>query len=743
MKTTNKPFGLQQKIMVIALLAAFGPAHAAADEDEALAALAKPDSAVSVGLGAASGDKSLYGQYNGLRNNGPKLLLDVDINKRDDATGTWTLIQGRNLGLDDRDLNASYLKQGDWRISAEYSALTHRDPRTINTSLGNAGTTTPTIGLLAVPGSGADLNLSTKREGISLGGGKWITPHLLFELNFKNEDKDGARLSGRGIACGAFSSVYNVCGAGPGTAALLANTTGAMLFLPEPINSTTKQIDAKLSYSDKNLKLNGGYYGSFFTNGYGSLNPGVSGNLVNPNGSVLDTSVVPGNSLLGFMQQPIALPPNNQAHKLYVGGNYAFTPTTHATFKYAYTRATQHADFAGMGLIGAPAGVSNLDGVVNSSLGQFGLTARPMPKLSLLGNVRYEDRDDKTPIASYTVTGASPSGVTTFTNYQHSSKKLDGKLEAGYSFPDNYRGTLGLDYQSVKRDRPVSTALIDGLTGLREDTHELGYRAELRRSMSETLNASVAFVHAKRDGSSWLSITPGAGFPALSDAAIFSANGAFPTTMEDRTRDKVKISADWTPIASLSLQLMFEDGKDSYTAPTNQGLRDTDMNAYGIDAVWTLSDKWRFTGYWNQGIQTLHVNQAGYLAELENRNRSVAFGVVGKPSPKYDVGATVSYMNDRNRYQQSPGVGSGAVALAGGGLPDVNYRVTALKLFGKYALDKNADLRIDLLHQRAQLDDWTWASNGTSFAYSDNTTVSLQPTQNVTFIGVSYIYKFK
>jgi len=740
MKTTKKTFRLSQKVMVLSLLAVFGPAHADDDEDAALAALAKPDSTVSAGLGAASGDKSLYGQYNGLRNDGAKLLFDVDINKRDDASGTWTLLQGRNLGLDDRDLSASYLKQGDWRISADYSALTHRDPRTINTGLLNAGSTTPGIGLLAIPGSGTDLNLSTKREGVSVGGGKWITPHLLFELNFKNEDKDGARLSGRGIACGAFSSVYNVCGAAPGTAALLASTTGAMLFLPEPINSTTKQIDAKLSYSNKNLRLNGGYYGSFFTNGYGSLNPGMSGNLSNPNGSVLDTGVVPGASLLAFMQQPIALPPDNQAHKLYLDGNYAFTPTTRATFRYAYTHATQNADYAGMGLTGAPAGVSNLDGVVNNSLAQFGVTARPIAKLSLLGNVRYEDKEDETPIALYTVTGASPSGATTFTNSQSSSRKLNGKLEASYSLPDNYRGTLGLDYQSAHRDRPVSTTLIDGLSGLREDTHELGYRAELRRSMSETINATVSFVHTKRDGSSWLSLTPGAGFPAVSDAAIFNANGAFPTTLEDRTRDKVKAMADWTPLAALSLQFTLEDGKDSYTAPTEQGLRDTDVKAYGLDAVWTLSDKWKFTAYWNQNKQTLHVNQAGYLAELANSNDSASLGVIGKPSAKYDVGASLSYMNDRNRYQQS--LGSGA-ALVGGGLPNINYRVTALKLFGKYALDKNADVRLDLLHQRAKLDDWTWASNGTPFVYSDNTSVSLQPSQNVTFIGISYIYKFQ
>ncbi len=52
-----------------------------------------------------------------------------------------------------------------------------------------------------------------------------------------------------------------------------------------------------------------------------------------------------------------------------------------------------------MGLTGAPAGVSSLGGVMDTNLAQFGLTARPMPGLTLLANVRYEDKNDKTPLA--------------------------------------------------------------------------------------------------------------------------------------------------------------------------------------------------------------------------------------------------------------------------------------------------------------------------------------------------------
>jgi hypothetical protein len=74
--------------------------------------------------------------------------------------------------------------------------------------------------------------------------------------------------------------------------------------------------------------------------------------------------------------------------------------------------------------------------------------------------------------------------------------------------------------------------------------------------------------------------------------------------------------------------------------------------------------------------------------------------------------------------------------------PDETYRSTSLKLFGKYALDKASEVQVELLHQRMDYDQWTWGSGGVPFAYADNSTATIQPVQNVTFIGGRYIFKF-
>lgn len=688
---------------------------------------AKPQSWVSFGMGGISGDsneRALFGQYNGLRKSNGYFLIDADFTKHDEESGVWTTFQGRNLGLDDRELRFSQKRQGDWKYSAEYSELTRIYPRTVSTGVQGIGTAN-----LTVDGSAAktDVELQTKRKSVTLGAEKWLSPSLQFEANFKSENKDGARLFGYGINCGAASAFTTVtCPTTP------TNGVGALLMLPEPIDSNIKQFDAKLNYSGEKYMLSGAYYGSFYTNANGAINQTIAG-LVAPNGGAIDL-LTPGTSgaqVLAYMQSPMALSPDNQAHQLSLAGNYAFTPSTRVTFKFARTHATQHENFDSMGLTTHPAGVNDLGGVLDTTLTQIGLTARPMAKLSVLANLRYEDKNDKTPLNLY-------SPVAGNTNGADSLKKQTSKLEASYQLPNNYRATLGADYETVNRGVPESTVKPGGLSMLREETRELGWRAELRGTMSESFNAGVSYLNSKRDGSGWLQAVQGT--PILSDAgaaALSSGAPNTPYTTMDRQRDKLRLSADWSPNERLSLQLLVEDGKDKYNEPHTaayaRGLNDARVRLYSVDASYTLSDMWRLTGYVSQGEQTTHVNFS-YRAELENTNTALGIGVRGKPYGRFEVGGDLSYSNDKNRY--------GQLQATTTVLPDVTFRQTTLQFFGKFALEKNADIRVDLVHQRTYLDEWTWESNGTSFFYSDNTTISMDQNQNVTFIGASYSYKF-
>jgi MtrB/PioB family decaheme-associated outer membrane protein len=730
MNTYEHQFGFKKTLLVVALLAVFGPARA---EDQVLAKLISPDSTtVSVGAGGVLGDqedRTIFGQYNGWSDHSAGLLLDFELIQRNDATGTWMRAQGRDLGLDSRELSFSRDKQGDWKYSAQYSEQVRHDPRSINTGLQGIGSTALTVNTLATPGSGISQNLNTKRRSYTLGFEKWINPNVMLEASLKSEKKDGTQLSGLGAYC---SNVI--------TGDRCASTMGALLMMPEPISATTHQLDLKANFSGKSFGLTAGYYGSVYSNDLGSVrfNP-ISGRLVD----LASNDVTPGsgaNTLGNLLSQPVALTPNNQAYQVYLTGNYTVTPTIRTNFNYSYTHASQNQSFSGAGLT-VPSGLpDNLAAVVDTTLLQVGATARPLPKLSLLANVRYEDISDKTPQALY-------AGV--YSNAPNSSERVASKAEASYQLPQNVRATFGADYSWVKRELPsVGSAVLiipsTSLTSVREIVDELTYRAELRKSMSETINASIAYSQSNRLGSHWMNLgSTSTRYPStymeMRDGDVYAVTGVFPSYMMDRDRDKFRVMVDWTPSDKLSLQLALEDGKDTYTAPTTKGLHSSDMRSVGIDAAYTLSTNWKLTGFINFGEQGLLVDHSGgYIADVNNTSTNFGAGVAGKVNGQLQVGGDLSYLNDRTQY----GLGSGNTQAAGV-LPDVTYKSLALKLFGIYALNSNTDIRVDLVHQKVTFNEWTWANAGSLFAYSDNSTVFMQPSQNITYLGVKYVYKFK
>jgi hypothetical protein len=209
--------------------------------------------------------------------------------------------------------------------------------------------------------------------------------------------------------------------------------------------------------------------------------------------------------------------------------------------------------------------------------------------------------------------------------------------------------------------------------------------------------------------------------------------------MTDRTRQTLKVTGDWSPTDAFSLNVSLEDGKDSYDAPADAGLNETKVQFYNVDAVLKLSDKWKLTGYASFGKQNLNMQQGiGYIADMQQRNFAMGLGIVGTLKAGLEVGGEVSYLEDKQSYNLST-----TTATAVSNLPDNSYRATLLKFYGKVALDKKSDLRFDLIQQWARYNDWNWGYNGVPFTYSDNSTVFLQPTQNVTFVGVRYIYRFR
>jgi len=737
MKTTVRHTCLRPTALVIALLAAFGQAQAQSTEAKPAEEQTKQlQASVTVGGAWASGDsadRAFFGQYNGMRDQSLYGLFDLDYRRWDTADGSSTGLVGTNLGLQTRELLFYWQKQGDWKFTADYGELIRRDPYTINTGLVGAGSTSPQVMHLGGgTGSGSDFDLRTKRQGLGLGFSKWFGPALQLEASLKSENKDGSRMFGIGMNC--MSTVAPTCGS-----TTLASTGSSVLLLPEPINSNHSQAELRLNYAGERLRLTGGYYGSFYNNSNGTLTPGIPGSLNNPVGTLLPLS----NGLQGILSNPVALPPDNRSQTLDLAGNYTFTPSTRANFKLAYSQARQDQDFAGAGLAGAPAGLGSLDGEVVTTLAQVGLVSRPIAKLTLLAEGRYEDRNDKTPVATYNVQGTS-----TYTNRDYSLQRIRGKLQATYQFTSAYQGVVGVDYESVDRADFTPTSAVGGVSALRQDTDETTWRIQLRRRMTESFSGEIRFSSSDRNGSNWLRPTSGGGVTEVSDTSTFPTTAIFSPTLADRRRDQLKVQANWQPTDALFLMFSAAGGKDDYSMPTEYALRDSKMSLFTIDANYALSDAWNLNGFASYGTQKVNqARPAGAILAFDNTNTTIGFGANGRISEQIELGGSLAYVSDNNAYAQTidplANPSSEALLAATGGLPDIKFQQTELRLYGRYALAKNQALRLDAIFQRTKYNDWGYEYSGVPFAFSDNTTVSILQDQKVAYIGVSYVYAWR
>jgi MtrB/PioB family decaheme-associated outer membrane protein len=704
----NTTHGFRRTALCAALLAAYGGASA---QDADVAQLTTPDSHLSVGIGAWSDDRPQQGIYDGMRDQGGYLLLDGRYLSRDNATGTWIGLTGRNLGLDTRELRAEWLRQGSIGAFVEYSRIPRDNPYTFRTALQGIGTTSLTLngaGASALPFR--DVNLGTVRDQVSAGFYKALSRTLNFKVSVRHEEKDGTRNWGLG---------------------------SSPQFMVEPIDSTIDQLEATLNYVGERLQLSGGYYGSFYDTA-NTLIFGLRNGVATP-GTVGSPNPTP-------LSQPLP----NQAHQLFLDGGYSITPTTRTLFKLSRSVATQDEPLPTWSLgapnnpfVGMP---SSLNGRMDTTLAELGLSMRPLAGLSMLANLRYHDVNDKTPLVG--VVGNNATGAVTVHNTPQSYETTTGKLDATYRLPAGFSVNGGLERRTQNRFAPsfVNEIFVPYRVRLDEDTWRVG----LRRGLSETVNGSVAFLHSKRDGS---------GFTPTEDAP---SDLISPIHIADRERDKWRASVDWTPAERLTLQLAVENAKDQYSDERPFGLKDGRASLVSVDGTYSFTDNWQASawyardenkarqrnGRWNQ---TTGVQELDREAHLEDKGDTVGFELRGRLTQALRIGANALYAKSVSKYRDDIAfVGAPTAIPVVTPLPDITNKLARLGLYGEYALQKTSSVRVDLVREDWRTDDWTWQfANGTPFVYGDGTAAAADGTfvlpnqkQSSTFAGVRYIVRF-
>ncbi len=711
-------------VLAAALATAFGSALA---QDADLKAFTKPDSSISAGLGYWTNDRPQQGIYDGMNKSGLYGLLDANIARREETTGTWFSLYARNLAIDNRELRVDWLRQGNIGAYLEYSRITRDNPYTFFTATQGLGTSTIRVPTCpGLPGCPAVANpplgeqhFGTVRDLVQAGFYKNFLPGLDFRASFRNEDKNGTRNWGRG---------------------------GAAEFAVEPYNSTTQIAEATLDYLGKNFQVSGGYIGSWFKNQF----------------NLIDTALTTGANQY-FLSQPH----DNEAHQFFANGGYNFTPGTRGTLKLSYTRATQNEQNPSSSLTGAFAPLagspSKLDGRLETTLVQAGVTSRLSSMFSLLANLRYYNNEEKTPQARYVQTGAGTCATTQncVDNTPLGFKTMSGKVEGTARLPQGFSLIGAVEYADQDRIVPVGAGSIDAngvdrqrYVPFKAKLEETTYKLQARRSLSETINGSLAYTYSDRSGSQYTLAGPGGGSA--------ESNAINPIHIADRERQKWRMVLDWMPIEPLNFTLNLEDAKDKYGHDWSRpyGLQDGTASLYSLDATFSFNEAWNVTAWYAYDVaNATQISQRDVSgtapdavkdARLEDRGKTIGVGLRGRVNPRFKLGADLLYSETRSRYPETiqlTAAGTLYPANMVGPLKDIENKLTRLKLFMDYEVQKNSNVRFDYIHERWTSDEWMWQfANGTTFTYgttTDGTQVTFNPKQKSDYFGVRYIYKFQ
>lgn len=190
----------------------------------------------------------------------------LDISAENPETANYVDLYGGSLGRDDQYLSLEAGRHGKFEVNVRYNEIPHLTATGARTIFEGAGSGVLTLPAGIAPGTGSpesllgliasapstDLKVDRKRAGI--GAEIRITPQMKLFANYDYEKREGGRPFG-----GAFFFAYAIPG------------FGSVNELIEPIDHGTHNFDLGTHLKGERWALNFAYIGSFFKNDTSTL----------------------------------------------------------------------------------------------------------------------------------------------------------------------------------------------------------------------------------------------------------------------------------------------------------------------------------------------------------------------------------------------------------------------------------------------------------------------------------------
>ena len=623
---------------------------------------------IELGIGYVADDAYFFGRYNGLQTEGAYLVGDIDVREFNENGRFWN-VRGTNLGLESRYLRLEGGKQGSHKFFLEWDELPNYRNNTGQTPFDGVGTDNLTLPS-GYTGTG-DLDtylhgfeVQTKRERIKAGASFIAKQRWLFDIDFSHENKQGVDVIG--------GAIYN------GTTNVVRFTSTSLL--PEPIDQDTDLVNATLSYAGEEGQVDLTYHASFFNNTYASL-------------SWQD----PFNPATG--QGSMALAPDNEFHQLSLTAGYSLPYRSRLTGVASMGRMTQNQNFQPYSVGGTVPTNESLDGEVWVLNGQLKLSSRPITKLRLNADLIYDERDNQTPVETYSYTvldSTVPGGAVT--NNPYSYKKTRFNLDGNYRFNAIVSLRGGYKYNAMERSN---------FNAGREDTDENTLFAKLKLKPHSTIDLELYGEAGSRDGSD----------------IIFDVNNYQNTLMRkynlaDRDRTKLGALINYMATEKLYLGARADYSEDDYT-DTEIGLTEASQPTVTVDFSYTPVDNLTTYGYYTwENIQSSQNGEdettlgggggtaipttGPWQADYDDTFDTVGVGAKWTDLGKWDIGADLLYSKAVGHIEMTHEDPS----ITEDQFPDNLTEMYSIKLWTDYNYSKRLVYKFGYWYEEYLADNW-------------------------------------
>jgi MtrB/PioB family decaheme-associated outer membrane protein len=610
-----------------------------------------------------SNDSYRFGDYRGLEKEGLYAAVDGDAHFRN-LQGYYFDLYARDLGYDSREIDMRGGNQGFYELRFGWQEIPkYRGYGTETPFLGvgsdylslpsywvKANTTS---GMTALNNSLAVAPLKTERKILDAGATVNFLSNWSYRIDYQRQDKKGTRPMGAGMY---FSNAS---------------------ILPAPVDYTTNIIDTAVTWANKRAQVELGFINSQFDNGNSSLT------WQNPFSSMPELSTFRA-----------TLEPDNKFYQFNLSGALTLTSWMNLSGQAAIGRLTQDDPFLPYTInplySDVPLPRASLDGKVDASTFHVAgkLFARINNGLTFTARGKWDERDNKTPVDSYTAVVSDLLPTVPRYNRPYSYERQQYSADLNYRAHRVIRVSAGGKQQNL--DRTLQAV---------ERTKETTWWGEVKVSPTYRTEFRVKGEWANRDISDYLQ--PQDGGP-VDNPLMRKFN------MADRSRDRYVVEFDYMVTEALGLNLGFSQAKSEYKN-SSLGLQQSDDQNYSVNLNYALGDKVNVYGFYNMDkitadiVNTTSGGSGIWNAMTRDRIETTGVGLTATISEKSSLGVDYVYSGSTGRISVQTAAGE----------PPFDPLKTNLKNFKlHFDYDFSDHWGYRLYAEREQYDSRDWAIDG-------------------------------